>query len=231
MRCGTDVFERTAVGPRGAHYLAEVVSVSEFNSTRKIQVRLHSYDAVTLQDAVLSARVAVPFAGPSKGAFLLPDVGDEVVLAFVNHDVRFPVVVGGLWNGRDAAPETLGGDGVDRWTITGKKGTRIAIVESDGGQPTIECSTPGGPTATITDDGGGKIELRAAGSTITIDSSGVTVETSSEAKVTAGTVTVEAGNVKVDAPAATFTGLVKCEVLKATTVAAEVYTPGAGNIW
>jgi hypothetical protein len=37
--------------------------------------------------------------------------------------------------------------------------------------------------------------------------------------------------VNVDAAMAKFSGVVKCEVLLATTVVGTTYTPGAGNIW
>jgi len=37
--------------------------------------------------------------------------------------------------------------------------------------------------------------------------------------------------VTVDAALAKFSGIVKCEVLQATSVISTSYTPGAGNIW
>jgi hypothetical protein len=37
--------------------------------------------------------------------------------------------------------------------------------------------------------------------------------------------------VKVDTAIATFTGIVKCELLQTNTVISSAYTPGAGNIW
>ena len=40
-----------------------------------------------------------------------------------------------------------------------------------------------------------------------------------------------AGMVTVDAALAKFSGIVKCEVLQATSVISTTYTPGAGNIW
>ena len=212
-------------------FLGEVVSVSDPDSLNRVQVRLHAFDGVEGQDAPLWARVAVPFAGADRGAFFLPDVGDEVLVTFVQGDPRMPVVIGSLWNGRDAAPETLGGDRVDRWTIVGKAGTRIAIVEENASTATIALSTPGGVKGTFTDEGGGSIELEAAGSTVKIDSSGVSVQTSGTVKVQASKVEVTAAQVNVDAAMSKFSGIVKCDVLQATTVIATTYTPGAGNVW
>ncbi|WP_291983746.1 hypothetical protein [Candidatus Accumulibacter sp. ACC005] len=42
---------------------------------------------------------------------------------------------------------------------------------------------------------------------------------------------VSAGMVTVDTAMAKFSGIVKCEVLQATSVVSTSYTPGAGNIW
>jgi phage baseplate assembly protein gpV len=52
------------------------------------------------------ARVAQFFAGPDHGAFFIPEVGSEVVVAFIHGDMRFPVVMGGFFNGVDHPPGT-----------------------------------------------------------------------------------------------------------------------------
>jgi uncharacterized protein involved in type VI secretion and phage assembly len=216
-----------------ATYIAEVVSVQDPENLSRVQVRLPNFDGVADQDAAVWARVAVPFAGSRRGAFMLPDVGDEVLVSFINRDPRFPVVVGGLWNGNAGPPETLGGSGdrIDRWTIVGKAGSRIAIVEESPGQAVISFATPNGVSGELTDKGGGKIEFKGAGTTITVDSSGVSVQTPAKVKVQASQVEVTAGMVTVDAAMSKFSGIVKCDVLQATTVIASTYTPGAGNIW
>jgi uncharacterized protein involved in type VI secretion and phage assembly len=224
------LLERT-VAPLTACYLGEVTSVKDEDSLNRVQVRLFSFDGVDGQDAAIWARVAVPFAGQDRGAFLFPDKGDEVVVSFINGDARMPVVIGSLWNGKAKPKDQFGGSGdkVDRWIFVGKAGTRIAIVEES--QPTITLKTPGGAMITITDDSGGKIELTASKNTLTIDSSGITLKTSSTVSVQASTTKVESGQVKVDAGMSTFSGMVKCDVLKATSVIGETYTPGAGNVW
>ncbi len=208
--------------------LARVTSVQDPDQLARVKVRLLGPDPDG--DAELWARVAAPFAGAARGAFFIPDVDDEVLVAFVAGDVRFPVVLGGLWNGGASPPEQLSGANVDRWTITGKAGTRIAIIEENG-QSKIEFKTPGGVTGVLTDEGGGKIEFKSGANTITMDSSGVSIQAGGSVKVQASDASVTAGSVKVDAGIATFTGVVKCETLIATSVVASTYTPGAGNVW
>jgi uncharacterized protein involved in type VI secretion and phage assembly len=217
-------------------FLGTVTAVNDPQNRNRVQVRIYNTDGVTDQDGPVWARVAAPFAGGKRGAFFIPDVGDEVVLVFLSGDPRFPIVVGSLWNGADTAPETLGGagDSVDRWTITGKSGTRIAIVEESAGTATIKLSTPGGLTGTMTDDAGGSITFTNSSNTaVTIDSTGITLNAPvGKVQITAASeVSVTAPSVNVSAAISSFSGIVKCDVLLATTVIASTYTPGAGNVW
>ncbi len=227
------LLDSSSRSPLPGGHLAEVVSVNDPDQLSRVQVRLLSFDGIGRQDAPIWARVAVPFAGGNRGAFMLPDVGDEVLVTFVNGDARLPVVIGGLWNGSQAAPETLGGggDSIDRWTIVGKAGTRIAIVEESPGDATISFTTPNGVSGELTDAGGGKIELVMGGTTATIDNQGVTVSTSANVKVQATLVEISASMVTVNAGLSKFSGVVQADTVISNSVVSASYTPGAGNIW
>ncbi len=86
----------------------------------------------------------------------------------------------------------------------------------------------------MTDQGGGSITLtHSSQNTITIDSSGVTINApTGQVQITAASeVSVTAPTVTVNAAMSTFSGIVQCQVLQATTVVATTYTPGAGNVW
>lgn len=228
-----DVFDLAAPFAVAAHalaaaHLARVTDVNDPAGLARVKVELYNTD--TARDVAIWARVAVPFAGANRGAFFIPQTGDEVLVVFVNGDPRAPVVVGSLWNGADTPPESLSGR-VDRWTITGKAGTKISIIEESDATAKIECRTPGGVTLTMTDEGGGKVEVVGAANTITIDTSGVKVQAAAKVSIQASSVEVTAATVKVDAAMSTFSGMVKCDVLQATAVISSSYTPGAGNIW
>ncbi|VAW63254.1 VgrG protein [hydrothermal vent metagenome] len=214
-------------------YLAEVVSVNDPENMSRVQIKLLSFNNVTDQDAAIWARVSVPFAGDNRGAFLIPDVGDEVLVTFVNGDTRFPVVTGSLWNGSTNVPEQLGGDGesVDRWAIKGKEGTRVAIEEESAGNAKILFTTPGNVSGELTDSGGGKVEFKMGGTTLTIDSQGVTINTSLNLTVQASMVSISASMVTVDAGISKFSGVVQADTVIANSVISASYTPGAGNIW
>ncbi len=215
-------------------FVATVINVQDPNSLNRIQVRVFDTDGISDQDGAVWARVVVPFAGDNRGCFFIPDVGDEVLVVYLGGDSRYPVVLGGLWNGHDTAPDSFGGSGtsVDRWTITGKARTKIAIIEDSTG-PTIQFTTPGQLTGKMTDSDG-SIEFSDINQTsIRIDSSGVTINApTAQVQVTAAaSMTLTAPMLTVDAAMATFSGVVQCQVMQATTVVATTYTPGAGNIW
>ncbi|MBN1965704.1 MAG: hypothetical protein JW910_13720 [Anaerolineae bacterium] len=52
------------------------------------------------------ARLAAPVAGFMRGAFFMPQIGDEVLVMFEQGDPNAPVVIGSLWNQQDRPPVT-----------------------------------------------------------------------------------------------------------------------------
>ena len=52
------------------------------------------------------ASVCAAMAGGGRGAFFMPEVGDEVVVAFDHGDVNHPYILGFTWNGKDMPPST-----------------------------------------------------------------------------------------------------------------------------
>lgn len=213
--------------------LALVDDVQDPQQLGRVQIRLLVADGIDDHAGPMWARVAVPVAGDNRGSFLIPDVGDEVLVLFIQGDSRLPIVVGSLWNGKTTIPETLPGDKVDRWSFTGKNGTKIAITEAEDGQEEITLTTPQGVHARLTDEAGGKIEIEALPNKIILDSSGIKIETSSKVSIKGNAIDMQASQVKVTAPMTTFTGggTVKCETLIATTVLSKTYSQGAGNLW
>jgi len=220
--------------------LARVVDHQDPVGLARVKIQLLAPDPD--QAATMWARVAVPFAGGGRGAFLLPHLGDEVVVMFVGGDSRAPIIIGGLWNGAQSPPETLGNsgrDGVDRWTLTGRAGTRIAIVEESTGSPTIKLSTPGGVSCQLTDASGGSVTVATTSQNVAINPSGITVKCSGKVDVTAsGAVSVQAaqvnvtaGQVKINSALVDCTGVVKCMLLQTNVVVSSMYTPGVGNVW
>ena len=51
------------------------------------------------------ARVVSFMGGKERGGFFLPEVDDEVLVAFEYGDINMPYIIGSLWNGIDKPPE------------------------------------------------------------------------------------------------------------------------------
>lgn len=223
------VFDRPAALLYGSQ-LARVVSITDPDSLNRVQVRLLGFDAFDGQDAPLWARVVAPFAGNDRGAFLMPDVDDEVLVVFPNGDARHPLVIGGLWNGSATPPAELGAEGNRFKRIRSKNGVTITL-DDRSGQETMTLETPGGQSVTLK-DGPGSITLQDSnGNSIKLETAGITVQAAAKVKVDAPMVEVSAGMVKVDAAMSKFSGVVKCDVLISNSVVSTSYTPGAGNVW
>lgn len=83
------------------------------------------------------ARVVSIGAGPGRGFDCLPEVNDEVLVAFEHGDIHRPYVIGGVWNGRDAPPEKVNdsvvGGKVRLRTFKTRVGHKLQFVEEDKG--------------------------------------------------------------------------------------------------
>ena len=207
----------------------QVSEVGDPDGKFRVKVRIHSHFDAENQAYEAWARVAVPVAGESYGTAFMPDVGDEVLVGFVAGDPARPVVLGSFYHGgAQPADDPVEGGAVKRWTLTGHRGTRVAIDES--GSPTVTLETPGGVKLEIT-DAGSKVTCTNGASTVTLEPAEVSVRTGGMVKVEATQVQVTAATVTVDAALSRFNGIVSCDVLQTNTVISSVYTPGAGNVW
>ncbi len=212
----------------GVH-IARVVDVADPESRGRVQVVIPAIDIAG--EAPIWARVAAPYAGDNYGAFFIPDVDSEVLVAFTAGDATHPVVIGNLWNGSAAPPEETPSDEVKLWSLTGKNGTRIAIVEDEAGSEKVEITTPNNAKVTLQEGSGGKVKLKGAGSTITLSSGGIKVKTGGEVTVEGSTMSVTAGTLSVDCAFSDFSGIINCDMLVTNSVISSSYTPGAGNVW
>ena len=228
-RCG-HIFEIPLPGLFHGTYLAEVVDLDDPENLSRVQVRLLNFDGVDDHDGPLWARVALPFAGDNRGTFFIPDVGDEVLVTFVNGDPRFPIVVGGLWNGSASPPDSISGGRNVRKVIRSKNGVKITL-EDENGREKFIAETPGGQKITLKDGPGSVVIEDSNGNSIKIAPAGITITAPAKVTVNASQVAVSAGLVTVDAGMSRFSGVVQCDTLISNTVISAVYTPGAGNIW
>jgi uncharacterized protein involved in type VI secretion and phage assembly len=112
------------------------------------------------------ARLMSFMAGNDMGGVFRPQVNDEVLVLFEHGDVRFPYVIGALWNGKDAMPSERGTD----------SDNNVRMIKSRSGHKVLLDDTSGSEKVTVTDKAGNTIELSSSG--IVIKSSAVMVGSS-----------------------------------------------------
>jgi phage baseplate assembly protein V len=134
----------------------QVTSVDDPDNQGRVQV---SFPFLGGQNKSTWAPVATLMAGSSRGSWFMPDVGDEVLVAFNQGSVEHPFVIGFLWNGQDTPPET---DNEIRTLVTpgghslrfeDKDGSKKVIVKSSSDQTITLDDTD----SSITLQGGGRI--------------------------------------------------------------------------
>lgn len=212
-------------------YPAVVVDVADPEGQGRVRVRLPwalDADGATYE---AWARLATLMAGNERGSWFIPDVDDEVLVAFEGGAPRRPYVVGALWNGQDAPPERMDGAGRnDLKVLCSRNGVKVTLDDTQG-QEKLILETPGGQKITL-QDGPGKVDVvDANGNSVTLEASGVTVTAAAKLTVNAGTVEVNAGMVTVNAGMSRFSGVVQADTVIANSVVGASYTPGAGNTW
>lgn len=128
------------------------------------------------------ARVAAPMTGRDRGAYFLPEVDDEVLVAFEHGQVDHPFVVGSLWNGKDEAPETNADGENNHRTIKSRSGHMLRFDDTVGSER-IEV---------IDKTGRNKIVIDSANNTITIEAtSDITIKSAT------GKLTMEANGIEM----------------------------------
>jgi uncharacterized protein involved in type VI secretion and phage assembly len=155
------------------------------------------------------APVAAPMAGAKRGAFFMPEIGDEVLVAFDHGDMRRPFVLGGLWNGQDKPPL---GDGlfdngaVKRRGFVSRKGHKIVLFDDDGDSGIALISSSGDYKLALNESAtkihiksGGTIEIESTQDITIKSSAGISLEADGQLKLKGSTVKIEgSGPVDID---------------------------------
>jgi len=145
------------------------------------------------QDESQWARIAAPMAGNERGVYFLPEVDDEVLVAFEHGDVRFPFVIGALWNGVDKPPADNGDGKNNLRVIKSRSGHTIKLNDEDG-KETIEIIDKSEKNSVVIDTANNSITitsekditLSATKGTIKLDAQKLEIKSSADSKIEAG---------------------------------------------
>ena len=213
-------------------YPARVTDIKDPDSQGRVKVALPwAADAAGGGRYEAWARLATLMGGNNRGSWFVPDVEDEVLVGFEAGDPRRPYVVGSLWNGKDAPPESMDGAGRNaKKVLRSRNGVVITLDDTDG-QETLTLETPGGQKMTLK-DGPGSIEVKDSnGNSLKMEASGITVNASAKVTINASTAEISAGMLTVNAGMSKFSGVVQADTVITNSVVSASYTPGAGNVW
>ena len=150
------------------------------------------------------ARIATAWAGDDRGSYLLPEVGDEALVAFRHGSLQHPYVVGFLWSSTARPP--LASPRLDKRELKSRSGHTITFndlvaneavtIKSNGGHTIVLDDSAAAPRISITDSGGLlTIVLDVHSGKITISNDVGPVAVSAQA----GRLTLDAANIAVHA--------------------------------
>ncbi len=187
----------TGAGSRPVPGVTVGVVTDVKDPTRKGRVKV-SFPWLSGSYASDWARLVVPGGGDERGLAWLPEVNDEVLVAFEHGDTRRPYVVGGLWSPQ--APPPLQAELVD---AAGR--TAVRAMRSRTGQRLVLSDETGRAGVTVaTGDDALQIRLDTASTTVVVDSRGrVEVRGAQDVTVSAGARLVLEGTAGVHIKGAT----------------------------
>ncbi len=156
-------------------------------------------------------RVATFMAGKDRGSFFLPEVDDEVLVAFDRGDINHPYVIGALWNSVDKPPETNADGKNNIRKIKSRSGHEIIFNDDKTTkQEKIEIHTNAGHKVILDDSTGQeKIEIvdKTESNKITIDSvqKSLSIESTMKLKIKSQMIEIEASGMMTIKAGATLT--------------------------
>jgi uncharacterized protein involved in type VI secretion and phage assembly len=145
-------------------------------------------------------------AGAGRGAMILPEVGDEVLVGFEQGDFDYPYVLGGLYNGRDTpAPspyelvDNNSGQVVARRLVS-RTGHRLELVETAAADNVVRLITGDDKYCLELDKKGTRVTVRSDGTVLVEGTRGITIDAKTgPLELRGGTVSIKStGSLQVD---------------------------------
>ena len=228
----TSLSPQTRLQPGQTLLIGQVTNNNDPKKWSRVKVK---FPTLTEEHESHWARVVAIGAGPDRGFDCLPEINDEVLVAFEHGDIHRPLVLGGIWNGKDAPPEVVTESVVSKKvrlrTFKTRTGHTLQFVEEDKGNSKkgvytdtvykhkIHCNDTekhiniktGGDHYALLDDKNKKIEIKTSGGhKILMDDSGKKID-----MISTGDINVKSGtsgkskNINIDGGTINITGTTK----------------------
>lgn len=145
----------------------------------RVQVRIPMIDP---DEEGVWARIATLDAGDNRGSFFRPEIGDEVILGFLNDDPRDPIILGMVHSSAKASPIEPTDDNHEKGYVSREQVKWIINDE----KKSIVVETPGGKILTMDDDAAIVQMEDENGNKILMDADGITIDTPGTLNLKAG---------------------------------------------
>ncbi len=137
------------------------------------------------------ARLSNYYATADAGEVFIPEIGDEVLVGFMNEDPRYPVVLGSLYSSGQAPPYPLTAENYTKAIVTKAK----LEINFDDEKKVITVKTPGGNSVEINDDAKSITLADQNSNTVTLSEDGITLDSAKDVSITAkGKITIDASS-------------------------------------
>lgn len=145
------------------------------------------------------ARITTLDAGENRGSFFMPEVGDEVIVGFLNDDPRNPVVIGMVHSSAKPAPFEASEENNEKGIVT--RSEMKMVFDDDLNHILFE--TPGGNKILLSEDEEAIQIEDQNGNKVTLDGDGILLDSAGDVNIKAsGDVNIEGTNVNVKAQSA-----------------------------
>lgn len=170
-----------------------VTEITDSSGQYRVKIRL---PLVNDQDDGIYARVATLDAGDKRGTFFRPEVGDEVLVGFMNDDAMNPVVLGMLHSSAKPAPLEPEDSNPEKGYVS-RSGIKLIF---DDDKKSIHIETPGNRIFELNDDENSITVQDSDGNKMVIDHSGISIEAATDLSIKAGSsVSISAPQVSIKA--------------------------------
>ena len=211
MNVFNDLFEDIQSNRRFAGIMVGIVTnIEDPDNLGRVKVRLLNRSTPDHETDFI--RVMTPMAGSNWGMFFLPEVGDEVLVAFGDGDISRPYVLGSLWNKNNTQPAKVeeGGKNNTR-IIKSKEGHTISFSDDTEKDPGIKIQTKqglilnlldkdGGKTMSLSDGSGNMIEIKSDDGKGTFETKTEITIKSDQGTIKLGSsgIEIKGGNIKIE---------------------------------
>ncbi|MFC6334427.1 phage baseplate assembly protein V [Paenibacillus septentrionalis] len=157
-------------------------------------------------------RIVAFMGGKDRGALFIPEVGDEVLIAFMMGDITAPIVIGSLWNKEEPPPagnndkndirkiKTRSGheitfddnDQAGKITVKTKKGHQLEFADKE---QRIELRTANSNHKVMLDEQKGQVTIQSSQATLTMNQKGeIEIKAPKSIKLSGGQIQIEASS-------------------------------------